>query len=160
MKKFRLIGLFEGNKWMPLVAVARIDPTIDGMVGFALEWTPLDHFDSAVNMKEKPAAIIQHYATTALAVFTWGQVVNAYRLALDVAFREAGPQIQKKDGKNVVSIEEWRDGAWATLGPLDMPVLHHAPPHPEKPSLKGSSPGPMVLAAAALDERFRSRKKA
>lgn len=161
MRYYRLIGLFEGNRAMPLVVVAKIDPALDGMVGIALDWTPLDHFDSAADMKEKQSVVIQHYTTTALAIFTWAQLVAAYRIALSVTFGKFGPQLKKeKNGNNAVSIEEWRNGAWATLGPWDMPVLHHAPPHQKEELLYGDVPSSMNLAAAALRDRPRSSKKA
>ncbi len=155
MQKYRLVGFFEVNKWMPLVVVAQVDPSLDGMVGFAIERAPLDHFDSAVNMKGKPVALIRHYTTTALAVFTWGQVYTAYQVARSVTFRDFGPQIKKENGINVISIEEWRNGTWVKLNPGEMPAISSASQRPKpRPSI-GPANGGLALAAAALRERPR-----
>lgn len=148
-KYFRLVGLF-GNQRMPLVIRAEVDPESPGMTKSTIDWTPMDHFQDEVGKNIPGVRIIQHYGGKVLAVFTWEQVVEAYRRALAAKFRDSGPQLTQDDGRNVITIEEWR-GEWVDLGPLGMPVIQHAPKHPAASPVGG--PGSMALAASALRER-------
>lgn len=160
MRYYRLIGLFEGNKRLPLVVVAQIDPTADTMVTTKVEWTLLDHFEKSTKIlgdPKKDVVVIQHYTSKVLAVFTWSQVANAYWIAMTTNFPKPGPQLQKeKDGRNAVSIEEWREGMWVKLAPAEMPGPRCSPSkiHHKLPPID-TAPNVMVLAAEAL--RMRSR---